>query len=79
MRALKQLTPKKIAAKKQDAPMPKWLECTWRRQPCGKTACPVCSLLQQERAKLVSKHEPEEFIEDVLDDLRYSGVFGNCR
>lgn len=51
---------------------PRWLECTWRREPCGKKSCPVCSLLTEERCRLVEQEEPEEIILDLLDDLRYS-------
>lgn len=52
--------------------LPLWLDCTWRRVPCSKKQCPVCSLLTEEEKKLLARGEGEEFVCDVLDDLRYS-------
>lgn len=52
--------------------VPSWMRCTWLRVPCGGMQCPVCSLLHDERAKLIEAGEQEEVIMDLLDDLRYS-------
>jgi len=40
--------------------------------PCGKTQCPVCSVLADEQKKMTARGEAAEFMIDVLDDLRYS-------
>ncbi len=28
--------------------MPKWMECTWRRVPCGQDECKICSGIKQD-------------------------------
>jgi len=73
MRALKSDVQKKNTREQKRAiSLPQWLDCTWRRVPCNKKQCPVCSLLTAEEQKLIARGEGEEFVCDVLDDLRYS-------
>lgn len=63
---------KSSSAQARKSFVPSWMRCTWLRIPCGGVRCPVCSLLHDERAKLVAGGESDDVILDVLDDLRYS-------
>jgi len=49
--------------------MPKWMECTWRRVPCGRDDCPICGRIKKDRQKHIEKGEnpddPKFAFEDV--------------
>jgi hypothetical protein len=62
---------KSVSASSAQKGVPNWISCTWLRNPCGKKACPVCSLLDEEREKMLNRGESVEFVFDVIDDLRY--------
>ncbi len=32
---------------KKNAGMPEWMDCTWKRIPCGSDDCPICSRLKE--------------------------------
>jgi hypothetical protein len=31
--------------------MPAWLDCTWKRVPCGKEACPLCARVERRQGE----------------------------
>lgn len=49
--------------------MPKWMDCTWRRIPCGKITCPICGTIKKDREKHLAKGQNPDDIKVVLDDL----------
>jgi len=53
--------------------MPEWMECSWRRVPCGKFDCPICSRIARRDAKHRAAgkgpNSPEVALEDVGADL----------
>jgi len=49
--------------------IPKWMECTWRRQPCDKESCPICGRIKRDRAKHLAQGEDPNSIETVLEDV----------
>lgn len=58
----------------KDFKMPKWMECTWRRVPCGKDDCPICGRIKKDRQKHIERGEdpddPKFAIEDVGQNLK---------
>lgn len=58
----------------KDFKMPKWMECTWRRVPCGKDNCPICGRIKRDRQKHIKRGEdpddPKFVIEDVGQNLK---------
>ncbi|MBU4298954.1 hypothetical protein KJ636_02845 [Patescibacteria group bacterium] len=38
--------------------MPKWMECNWRRVPCGKENCPICGRIKKDRQRLIYSGMP---------------------
>lgn len=38
---------------KDDFKMPKWMDCVWRRVPCGKWSCKICGRIQQDKLQHV--------------------------
>jgi hypothetical protein len=66
-------------ASRQENPVevPKWMDCTWKRLPCGESDCPICS---REIPLSGSPREADKdvsgFLDDVLSDLagHYSGI-----
>jgi hypothetical protein len=57
-----------------ELPMPKWMECTWRRITCGKDSCMICGRLKRDREKAIAKgldpDSPEATIESVHTSLK---------
>lgn len=39
---------KRVAARKKKNAIPTWMDCVWRRIPCGKESCPICSVPKSE-------------------------------
>jgi len=50
--------------------MPKWMECTWRRVPCGKNDCPICGRIKRDRQRHILKGEDPDDIKYILEDVR---------
>ena len=48
--------------------MPKWMECTWRRVPCGRDDCPICGRIKKDRQRHIEKGEDPDDIKYVLED-----------
>ena len=35
--------------------IPKWMDCTWRRIPCGRDSCSICGKINKHRRELIKK------------------------
>ena len=50
-----------------------WLDCTWKRTPCGSSSCPICSRISRDRARAIRKgldpDSPEAAFESVSADM----------
>jgi hypothetical protein len=59
--------------------MPAWMDCTWRRLPCGKADCPICGRIEKHRAKHAEHGDDSQTIDGVLGELRNSlqDILGN--
>ncbi|MBU4350941.1 hypothetical protein KKH63_01255 [Patescibacteria group bacterium] len=53
----------------QDFKMPKWMECTWRRVPCGKDDCPICGRIKKDRQRHIEKGEDFDDFENAIKDV----------
>lgn len=61
---------KKVKIKKGEKfGMPGWMECTWRRVPCGKDNCPICGTIKKDREKHLARGQNPDDLGVVLDDL----------
>jgi hypothetical protein len=49
--------------------MPKWMECVWRRVPCGKNECKICGKINQDRLEHIIKNEDPDSMESALEDV----------
>ncbi len=49
--------------------MPKWLECTWKRVPCGKDECPICGRMNRDRKKHLERGEDPEDAHSLFEDM----------
>lgn len=49
--------------------MPKWMECTWRRVPCGKDNCPICGRIKRDRQRHIERGEDPDDIRSVFEDV----------
>jgi hypothetical protein len=61
--------PKKV---KIENSIPQWMECVWRRVPCGKKSCPVCSRLLTEHENITATVEEQDELELIFDDVASS-------
>lgn len=55
--------------KKEKFKMPKWMECTWRRIPCGKDNCPICGRIKKDHQRHIERGEDPDVIESVFEDV----------
>lgn len=51
-----------------DFMMPKWMDCTWRRVPCGQDECKICGRIQQDRLRHIMKGEDPDDMKSVFED-----------
>jgi len=49
--------------------MPKWMECTRRRVPCGRDDCPICSRIKKDRQRHIERGEDPDAAESVFEDV----------
>ena len=49
--------------------MPKWMECTWRRVPCGRDDCPICGRIKRDRQRHILRGEDPDDIKSVFEDV----------
>ena len=52
-----------------DFKMPKWMECVWRRVPCGKNECKICGKINQNRLKHIMKNKDPDSMESALENV----------
>jgi len=60
---------KKTKKKTKEFKMPKWMECTWRRVPCGRDDCPICGRIKKDRQRHIEKGEDPDDIRSVFEDV----------
>lgn len=53
----------------KDFKMPKWMECAWRRVPCGKDNCPICGRIKRDRQRHIEKGEDPDDPKFALEDV----------
>lgn len=51
-----------------DFKMPEWMDCVWRRVPCGKDACKMCGKIKQDRLRHIMKGEDPDDLKSVFKD-----------
>jgi len=59
----------KYIGRAEDFKMPKWMECTWRRVPCGRDECPICGRIKKDRQRHIEKGEDPDDLKSVLEDV----------
>lgn len=55
-----------------DFKIPDWMDCTWRRVPCGQDDCPICGKIKKQRNKHLEKGEDPDDLECVFEDVKES-------
>jgi hypothetical protein len=58
-----------IKLPKEEFEMPKWMECTWRRNPCGRDDCPICGRIKRDRQRHIERGEDPDDMKSVLEDV----------
>ena len=53
----------------KDFTMPKWMECTWRRVPCGKDDCPICGRIKRDRQGHIERGADPDDFKSVFEDV----------
>lgn len=49
--------------------IPEWMDCAWRRVPCGKHTCPICGRIARQREKHIKEGKNPDSIETVFEDV----------
>ncbi|MDP2703856.1 MAG: hypothetical protein Q8P01_01390 [bacterium] len=52
-----------------DFKMPEWMECVWRRVPCGELDCKICGRIQRDRMRHAMKGEDPDDMKNVFEDV----------
>jgi len=52
-----------------DLKMPKWMDCTWRRDRCGKDECRICGEIKKDRQRHIERGEDPDSIESAFQDV----------
>lgn len=52
--------------------MPKWMDCSWKRVPCGSPDCPICGRMAKEDEKIIKKGKNPESPEILFDGIASS-------
>ena len=65
----KDLVPVKRDDDDKDFPLPAWMDCAWKRVPCGQMNCPVCGHELRARAKHIARGEDPDGLEAALADI----------
>lgn len=58
-----------VIAKKRRQKLIKWMECTWRRIPCGKDSCPICGRINRDRARHLEAGEDPDSPQSAFGDV----------
>jgi hypothetical protein len=66
---------KKPVIKKEEPvfKVPRWMDCSWKRIPCGQSKCPICGRIKSDRQKHIEKGEDPNSMESMMEDV--SGSF----
>lgn len=64
---LKKLKNLKKKYKRNSLAAPRWMDCVWKRVPCGKQNCPICGDSKRHSGKI---HSPIEVLEDIENNLK---------
>ena len=51
-----------------DFTMPKWMDCAWRRVPCGKDECKICGRIKQDRMRHIMKGENPDSMKSAFEN-----------
>lgn len=54
---------------KKEINMSAWQDCAWRRIPCGRDECPICSRIREEREGHIARGEDPDSIESAIADV----------
>ena len=46
-----------------------WLDCAWKRVPCGKRSCPLCGRVARDRDRLLREGKDPDSIQGVFDSV----------
>lgn len=57
---------------KTEIEIPQWMECSWRRVPCGKKTCPICSRLSANLEKHLETGEDPDDVDVIFSDIAQS-------
>lgn len=49
--------------------LPKWMDCTWRRVPCGQHSCPICGEIKKDGGKYSARAKNPDDIQIMIVDL----------
>ncbi len=49
--------------------MPKWMECNWRRVPCGRDDCPICGRIKKDRQGYLERGGDPDDLKNVFEDV----------
>lgn len=60
--------PKKDSSK-TDFEMPGWMDCAWKRIPCGKDECKICGRIKRDRQRHVEAGEDPDDMKCVMEDV----------
>jgi hypothetical protein len=52
--------------------IPKWMECTWRRNPCGRDDCPICGRIKRDRQRHIEKGEDPDDLKSIFEDISWN-------
>jgi len=52
-----------------DFKMPEWMDCTWRRNACGKDECRICGKIRRNRQGHMVKGEDPDDLKFVFEDM----------
>ena len=49
--------------------MPEWMDCTWRRDACGKDECKICGQIKKDRQRHIECGEDPDSMESAFADV----------
>ena len=56
---------------KTEYQIPQWMECAWRRVPCGKKSCPICGRLAAQYERHIEAGEDPNDMEMMFADVAH--------
>jgi hypothetical protein len=58
-----------MTKKEKTAKFPKWMDCAWRRVPCGEDNCKICGPIKRDRRRHIEAGEDPDDLKVVFEDL----------